>query len=56
MSDLINRKELITRLVSELEIYESDGMLYYDARQVDRIVNTMPAASIGEKTSVRDSN
>lgn len=47
--DFISRKETIKRIVSECEIYELDGRSLYDARQVDRILNTVPTAFDKEK-------
>ena len=43
--DLISRKEAINKIVQECQIYELDGKLFYDAREVDRILNNIPTAN-----------
>lgn len=47
--DLISRRELISKIVSECAIYESDGKLFYDAREVDRIIKNIPSKRLPEK-------
>lgn len=41
-NDLISRKEAINKIVQDCQIYEVDGKLFYDAREVDRILNNIP--------------
>lgn len=41
-NDLISRKEAINKIVQNCQIHEVDGKLFYDAREVDRILNNTP--------------
>ena len=42
-NDLIERKAIINKIANECTIYESDGRMFYDAREIDRILNTIDA-------------